>query len=165
MKMNMEALGVDIGNVIINHRLVDKNDKILFEERYSTIPAVESVFEVLKVLNEKKFRGNIFLVSKCTLWAEEKILAWLKDNHFYEKTGVKPKNIYFCRERQEKEKICSKLGVTHFIDDRLEVLSHIIGKVPNLYLFQPDQAEVDKYKEFLPEVIMVESWAEILRLI
>lgn len=32
------ALGVDIGNVIINHRLTDKDDKTLHEERYSTIP-------------------------------------------------------------------------------------------------------------------------------
>ena len=32
------ALGIDIGNVIINHRLTDKDDKTLHEERYSTIP-------------------------------------------------------------------------------------------------------------------------------
>jgi len=32
-----EALGIDIGNVIINHRLTDKDDKTLHEERYSTI--------------------------------------------------------------------------------------------------------------------------------
>ena len=27
----LETLGIDIGNVIINHRLTDKDDKILYE--------------------------------------------------------------------------------------------------------------------------------------
>jgi hypothetical protein len=42
------ALGIDIGNVIINHRLTDKDDKTLHEERYSTIPAAEGVFDAVK---------------------------------------------------------------------------------------------------------------------
>ena len=159
--MKKEALGIDIGNVIINYRLTDKDDKSLWEERYSTIPASEGMYEAIRELNEEKFHRNIFLVSKCTIWARDKILAWLKDNDFYTKTGVNPKNIFFCRERHEKEKICTENDITYFIDDRLEVLSHMVLKVPNLYLFQPNQAEVDKYKQFLPKVLRVENWAEV----
>jgi len=156
------ALGIDIGNVIINHRLTDKDDKILYEERYSTIPATEGVFDAVKKLNDEKFRGNIFLISKCTPWAQEKILAWLKDNDFYSKTGVKSENIFFCRERHEKDKICKDNNIAYFIDDRLEVLSHMIETAPHLFLYQPDQAEIDEYRGFLAKVTRVESWVELV---
>jgi len=156
------ALGIDIGNVIINHRLTDKDDKTLHEERYSTIPAAEGVFDAVKKLNDEKFHGNIFLISKCTLWAQEKILAWLKDNDFYTKTDVKPENVFFCRERHEKDKICKDNNITYFIDDRLEVLSHMVETAPNLFLYQSDQAEIDEYRHFLPKVTRVESWAEVV---
>lgn len=162
METSKQALGIDIGNVIINHRLVDKNDSVLYEERYSTIPASEGVFDSIKKLNDEKFHGNIFLISKCTGWAQTKILEWLKDNDFYEKTGVKPENVLFCQERHEKDKICRNNNIAYFIDDRLEVLSYMIENVPHLYLFQPKQAEVDEFKQFLPKVTRVESWAEVV---
>lgn len=155
-----QALGVDIGNVIINHRLSDPDDKTLHEERYSTIPASEGVFDSLKKLNEY-FNGEVYLISKCTEWAEKKILAWLTDNKFYKKTNIDPKNIYFVRERHEKDILCRKLGLTHFIDDRLEVLSHMIESTPNLILYQPDEKEVDEFRDFLPKVIVVNSWKEV----
>lgn len=161
--MGTLSLGIDIGNVIINHRLIDKNDKTLLEKHYSTIPAVDGVFDAIKKLNKEKFHGDIFLISKCTPWAQEKILAWLKDNDFYGKTGVEQGNVYFCRERHEKEKICRELGVTHFVDDRLEVLSHMVEKIPNLYLFQPCQSEVSEHVKYLPNVHMVENWGQLLR--
>ena len=157
-----EALGIDIGNVIINHRLTDKDDKTLHEERYSTIPVSEGAFDAIKKLNDDKFHGNIFLISKCTPWAQEKILAWLKDNNFYEKTGVKPENVFFCRKRSEKDKICKDNNITYFIDDRLEVLSHMIETVPHMFLYQPNQSEIDEFKQFLPKVTKVESWADIV---
>ncbi len=162
MKTKEQSLGIDIGNVIINHRLVDKNDSVLYEEHYSTIPASEGMFDSIKKLNDQKFHGNIFLISKCTVWAQAKILEWLKDNDFYEKTGVKPKNVLFCQERYEKDKICRENNIAYFIDDRLEVLSYMTENVSHLYLFQPKQTEVDEFKQFLPKVTRVESWAEVV---
>ena len=159
--MKTQALGVDIGNVIINHRLSDPNDKTLHEERYSTIPASEGVFEALNELNTY-FNGEIYLISKCTEWAEVKILQWLKDNNFYTKTGVNEKHVYFVRERADKDGVCKKLGITHFIDDRLEVLSHMVESTPYLFLFQPDQKEVDEFKEFLPKVTVVKGWDQVV---
>ena len=158
---NEQALGVDIGNVIINHRLSDLDDKTLHEERYSTIPASEGVFEAMKTLNTY-FSGQVYLISKCTPWAQEKILAWLSDNDFYNKTGVDSKNVHFVRERHEKDAICQKLGITNFIDDRLEVLSHMIKSTPNLFLFQPDKVEIEEFKQFLPNVTVVADWKDVL---
>lgn len=159
-----QALGVDIGNVIIDHRHSDPNDKTFHEERYSTIPGTEGVFDALKSLNDH-FDGNVYLISKCTLWAEQKILQWLKDNAFFTKTGIDSSHVYFVRERHEKDPLCRKLGITHFIDDRLEVLSHMIESTPHLYLFQPKQEEIDEFNQFLAKVTVVNSWREAVKAI
>jgi len=161
--MKKEALGVDIGNVITDHRPVkDIKDESFWRDKYSTIPASKGVFEYLKKLNSGKFRDNIFLVSRAKEEHEKRILTWLVDNDFYNKTGIKPKNVFFCRERHEKERICRENNITYFVDDRLEVLSHMVGKIPHLFLFQPDPQEVEEFKQFLPNVIGVGSWEEIM---
>lgn len=43
-------------------------------------------------------------------------------------------------ERRDKALHCHELGVTHFIDDRLDVLEHLRGFVPGLYLFGHQKA-------------------------
>jgi len=158
-----KILGVDIGNVIINHRLMDKENRDDWQEKYLSSPPVDNVFDSLRILNTEIFNGNVFLVSKCREEAEQLIKLWFKKHDFYSQTGIKPENTYFVRERKEKDIVCRKLGITHFIDDRLEVLSHMVGSTPNLYLFQPDPLEVEEFKKFLPRVIMVDSWDEVLK--
>jgi hypothetical protein len=48
--------------------------------------------------------------------------------------------VRFCLQRPEKALHCRELGITHFIDDRTDVLEAMIGVVPNLYLFGPQRA-------------------------
>ena len=158
--MKNTALGVDIGNVIINNRLNDKEK--LDEKGYAALPFVEGAFDALKELNTQ-FKNEVFLISKCTEWAQGQILNWLETHDFYTKTGISAKNVYFVRERHEKDAVCKKLGITHFIDDRLEVLSHMTETVPHLILFQPDQSEVDEFVKFLPKVTRVEDWEEVIK--
>lgn len=158
------VLGVDIGNVVINHRLVsqeNKDNKSFYETQYSSVPATDGVFDALKTLNSY-LDGEIYLISKCTPWAEEKILNWLQDNDFYAKTGMYENHIYFVRERHEKDGICQKLGITSFVDDRLEVLSHMVETVPYLFLYQSSEDEVNQFIEFLSKVTTVTSWDEIV---
>ncbi len=154
---------MDIGNVIIDHRpIMDTDDETLWHEKYSDILASADVFECLRELNEGKFKDSVFLVSKLKEEHDSRTLKWLKDNKFFEKTGINPAKLFFCRERNEKERICRENNITYFIDDRLEVLSYMIGVVPNLYLFQPDEREVEEFKQFLPKVNRVESWKEVM---
>jgi carboxypeptidase C (cathepsin A) len=160
MEKSRKALGVDIGNVIINNRFNYLNT--LDESGYAALPEVDSAFDSLKTLNQY-FSGEVYLISKCTPWAEEQILKWLEKHNFYSKTGVNKQHVHFVREKQEKDVICKKLGITHFIDDRLEVLSHMINSTPNLFLFQPDETEVTAFSQFLPHIQRVESWDEILQ--
>lgn len=160
--MNNEAFGVDIGNVIIEHRYItDADDESIWNEKYHLLPEVSGVMESLKALNDK-FNGRIFLVSKLREEHDSRTLRWLKKNKFFEKTGIDPKNIIFCRNRSDKVNICLEKDIKHFVDDRLEVLGHMVGKVPNLFLFNPNQDEVENFKQFLSEVNLVKNWSEIM---
>jgi hypothetical protein len=163
---NKFVLGVDVGNVIIDHRpIMDTTDEALWNKKYSSVPASDGVFEYLRELNEGKFKGNIYLVSKLKVEHDERTLAWLKDNNFFEKTGIEPSHLYFVRERKDKDDVCRKLGITHFIDDRLEILGYMIDSTPNLYLFDPDEEEVQEFKHFLPNVTKVKNWKELIELL
>ncbi len=81
----------------------------------------------------------------------------LTNNGFCNETRIDFEHMLFCRLRAEKAIICRNLAVTHFVDDRLEVLSYM-ESVPNRYLFQPDPAEVSRYRRSLPAVMQVSTW-------
>src|SRR3989344_2807023 len=147
-----QTLGVDIGGVIINRTL--KGD---------SYPPLPDVFEVLKNLREKKF-GNIILVSHADSDLRMKMLDWLLRQDFHRKTGISFLNIHFSRKRSEKVAICRKYKVTHFIDDRTEVLGHLLGSgIKSLYLFQGRQDEMKSNMHILPFIKQVASWQEIAK--
>lgn len=156
-----KALGVDIGNVIIDFRVLDP-DFELTEENYSSVPSVAGSFGALMMLN-KHFDGEVYLISKATPWAQARIKQWFIDNGFFETTGLNPKNIYFTAERGEKTGICESLGITHFVDDRIEVLSSMIDKVPHLFVYKPREEELKELKKLLPHMNVVEEWDEIVK--
>ncbi len=158
-----EVLGVDIGGVIID-RVNDNTDTSFFGNKYLQTSAVPHAFSVLQRLSGR-FVGNLRLVSKCGQRTQDKTLDWLGHHRFFELTGIRPGDVHFCRERHQKAPICRELGITHFVDDRLEVLGHLVGIVPNLFLFRPQEKEVQKFKHHLSQVCRVESWPEIERVI
>jgi hypothetical protein len=158
----MCRLGVDIGNVIINNQLIDCNDQAFYVNHYSQVPPIKDAFEVLKKINNRQLNNRIYLVSRCPEYAEAIILKWLRENNFYDKTGIDINNIYFCRERKEKAVICERLKITHFVDDRYEVLSYMTETNKHLYLFQPNKYEVQKFLKLPKNIKIVNSWFEIL---
>lgn len=155
-----EALGVDIGGVIID-RVNDGTDTSFFSNNYLQTTAVPGAFESLGLLF-KRFDGRVFLVSKCGEAVQQKTLHWLRFNKFFELTGISRGNVHFCRERHEKADICESLRISRFVDDRLEVLSYLVA-VPKLYLFRPRPDEIRPFAGFLPRVEQVNSWAEVLQ--
>lgn len=155
----MNKLGIDIGGVIIDRKKNDSSDTSLFGPNYLNAFAVEGAFQTIHTLHER-FAGEVYVVSKCGQNIERKSREWLVHNGFPEKTGVKMENVHFCRQRAEKAPICEKLGITHFIDDKLEVLSYLTT-VPNKYLFDPSPSEVKAYEKFLGQVTPVGTWKEL----
>ena len=152
-----DVLGIDIGGVII--KKIDESSDTSFDEDFERTPAVVGAIGSIKLIMARRFGDNVYLVSKCGAKIEALTRRWL-DLNFFQQTGFNPDNVHFCEQRNQKAPICDALRITHFIDDRLEVLSHL-DTVKNLYLFQPTDDEVARFSTHLGAVTTVHSWADI----
>lgn len=155
MKM---ILGVDVGGVIIDGVKNDGTDTSFFGKNYLKTSAVPGVFEALAFLRPRF--DDIYIVSKCGEHIQKKTREWLAHQDFYGRTEILEENIRFCLERPEKAPLCESLGITHFVDDKLEVLSYL-HSVPHRYAFQSQVQEEQEYSSLLPFVTRVQSWAEL----
>ncbi|AKU98979.1 hypothetical protein AKJ09_05643 [Labilithrix luteola] len=128
-------LGVDIGRVIIHGDGPDTSFiQARDDETAMRAPAVDGAIDALARLT-LRFDGAVWLVSKCGPRIEGLSRRWLAHHGFFERTGISPAQLRFCRERREKAGICLKLGVTMFVDDRLDVLLPMAGVVEHRFLF------------------------------
>lgn len=154
----MEKLGIDIGRVLIAPDAIDGRADTSFiggslADALAT-PPYEGMFDVVPGLVQR-FGGRVWLVSKCGAKVQEKTRHWLRHHRFFERTGISPHHLRFCLERPQKALHCRELGLTHFIDDRPDVLGHLEGLVPHRFLFGPQR------KPFVrPGVVPVPSWAD-----
>jgi len=160
MTDNDVAIGIDIGGVIIE-RVGARGDTSFLSRSYLETKAVPGAVEAIKQLVADRFQNQAFLISKADPRIQAKTLRWLDHHHFFEQTGIPRRNALFCRERNEKAAICSRLGITHFIDDRLEVLGQLAA-VEHRYLFHPQESEVHRFAHLLPGIIRVESWHDLV---
>ncbi len=151
-------LGIDVGRVLIAPESPDRPDTSFIggslEDALRT-PPYEGMFEQLPAL-VACFAGRAWLVSKAGPRVQDKTRHWLRHHHFHERTGVPAAHVHFCRERHQKADICARLRVTHFIDDRADVLQHLRGVVAHRYLFGPQRPRT----VVPPGVTPVASWAE-----
>lgn len=157
----MNVLGVDVGGVIIDKASNDDSDTSLFGPNFLNATAVPGAFESLAQL-AKTF--DVYLISKCGPTTEEKTRQWLAHNDFFKITGIPESHVRFCRKRPDKASICAELRVTHFVDDKLEILSYLPTNVRK-YLFRPSPEEVAKFGKFLKKVRKIGSWKELLRIL
>lgn len=132
----MARLGIDIGRVIVGPVVGGVADTSFLgtrlEEAMHTPPA-EGAFEAIAELVPQF--SAVWLVSKCGESVQRKSLAWLAHHRFWERTGVPEGSVRFCRKRPDKAIHARQLGLTHFVDDRVDVLRHLRGLVPHLFLF------------------------------
>lgn len=113
-------------------------------------PATAGVFEVVPRL-VAHFGGRVWVISKCGEKTQKKTLAWLEHNDFYGRTGFPVGNVRFCRQRAEKAEHCRDLGITHIVDDRLDVHEAVRDIVPHRYLFGPQEAEIPAWVVYVPD--------------
>lgn len=134
------ALGLDFGRVIMcpPAGAVGADTRFLTaaEDEALAIPPPASAFEVISALVHA-FGGRVYVVSKAGPRIQGLTRRWLETHRFFELTGVAERAVRFCRERSEKREHAIKLGLTHFVDDRVDVLGHLTGIVPHRYLFGP----------------------------
>ncbi|MBQ0992627.1 hypothetical protein KBX08_21365 [Micromonospora sp. H61] len=157
----MRRLGVDIGGVIIEPA-DDDADTSFFGAHYLRTPAVGGAFDALAALGPAF--DEVHLVSKCGEATERRTREWLAHHDFPARTGVPVERVHFCRTRPDKAPIARRLDLTHFVDDKLEVLGYL-ASVPHRFLFRPRKAEVAAHAALLPHVRRVESWSELTSLL
>ncbi len=156
----MNKLGIDFGKVIIGATLKGVHDTSFLGSSLQAAmetPAAEGAFDAVEQL-VSQFGGQVWIVSKCGPTVEKKSRAWLDHWDFYGRTGLSRENLRFCRKRPDKSPICAALGINHFIDDRLDVLSPMRGNVPRLLLFgeQRQTLQIPNWVE------PVQNWEEVL---
>lgn len=155
------TLGVDVGGVIVMLAGRDE-DTSFFGTRPLETPAVDGVFEALAALTGEMFGGRVHIVSKAGPKVAGNTRDWLTHQDFYRRTGIKEENVHFVRERRDKAPVCERLGITHFVDDHLDVLAYL-DSVEHRYLFlggtdEPVSPDVP------PWATVTRDWAELAKL-
>jgi hypothetical protein len=132
----MNRLGIDIGRVIIDGSSGPGDTSFFSGDTAAMLrtPAVPDAFETIARL--VPLFGDTWLVSKCGPRIQQRSLEWLHHHHFFEQTQIAEGNVRFCLRRPEKAIHCAELRITHFIDDKPDVIAAITPVVPHRYLFK-----------------------------
>ncbi len=152
------VLGVDIGRVIIAGG-TGHADTSFFDASWAEAmrtPEVPLATDVLALLTVR-FEGRVHLVSKAGPRIQALSRDWLRENDFWDRTGIDEANLAFCRERRDKAGLCAARGVTDMIDDRMDVLVHLEGVVDRRYLFGPQHPRT----QVPDDVVRVPDWLTV----
>ncbi|MET7422664.1 hypothetical protein [Dactylosporangium sp. NPDC005555] len=134
-------LGVDIGRVIIGGTAPGGGDTQFFSgdtAKMLATPAVPGAFEALARL-APRFE-QVWLVSKCGERVQRHTRQWLDHHDCVARTGIPREHLRFCLQRADKAGHCAELGITHFVDDKLDVHQALRGIVAHRFLFGPQPA-------------------------
>jgi hypothetical protein len=146
-------LGIDFGNTIIT-----TGPDSFWSEDHLKCPPNEGSISSIRKLIKKCGDENVFVVSRVhSEKTKSKTLEWLA-THVFQQTGLLLRNIRFCWERSEKGPIVSELGITHFIDDRPEVMSGLPETCKYRYLYNPILTDVDQWEH---KATVYKNWDDI----
>ena len=155
-------LGIDIGRVIIGAVGEDGTADTSFlggsEADALATQAETGAFDTIRALVDR-LDGRVWLVSKCGARVQALTRRWLLHHEFHTLTELPVENLRFCKERPQKRDIAATLELTHFIDDRLDVLRHLDGLVPSLYWFGRQSARPPDW------VVPARDWRKVRRLL
>lgn len=157
------TLGVDVGGVIVTLAGRDA-DTSFFGSRPLETPAVAGVFEALAALTGMPFAARVHVVSKAGPKVAANTRAWLAHHDFFDRTGIPETNLHFVRERRDKAPVCERLGITHFVDDHLDVLSYL-DSVEHRYLFVGGGGDEALDRAIPDWATAVGTWAELATLL
>lgn len=133
----LPALGVDFGRVINDASSHPSGDDTSFlqgdEDVMLATPAMKGAFHSLGRLSHV-FERRVWIVSKAGARTQANTEKWLAHHDFFTATSIPQANVRFVRRRKDKAAVCRALQITHFVDDRPQILR---GLVPHLYLFGP----------------------------
>jgi len=141
-------LGIDLGNTIIKNRQV-----------------LPDAFRVIRRLIDERFGVNVHIVSRVNPEQEIRARAFVTSEHFKSQLSIPLSRVHFCRERREKGPICKRIGITHFIDDRPEIMAVMPPSVVRKILFDPDETDLRQFASRLGDFNVAHSWLDVERLL
>ncbi|MFY9457862.1 MAG: hypothetical protein WAP23_02950 [Candidatus Spechtbacterales bacterium] len=129
------------------------------------VPPMAGAFKVLPRLSRKRFGENIWVISAAGPRKQKKTRDWFECHDGYARMLIPPEHVLFSPDRAGKAEVCKKIGVTHFIDDRLEILLNLDQQVIK-YLFRPSDLDRERQRRQFPDSIhVVDSWQEVGRVL
>ena len=152
-------LGLDVGGVLVD-RVAERTDTSFFGNRPIDTPAVPGALEAISTLLER-FEWRVHIVSKAGPKISALTRQWLGVHGVTGDAGIPPGNVHFVRRRPEKQPICERLGITHFVDDRVDVLGHL-ATVDHRYLFTGGLGDHEPPAQVPGWAVVVESWPRLV---
>ncbi len=110
------------------------------------------------------FSHRVHIVSKAGPKISSLTRRWLGEQGLTCAQTIPPGNVHFVRKRPDKVPICEQLGITHFVDDRTDVLDHLVT-VEHRFLFTGGLGDNSVPAVIPDDVIVVETWARLLGLL
>ncbi len=159
--MQEPRLGIDLGGVIIPWRKDAHSKEPYFDQPFLLRPprlsALERISDLMGV-----FRGKVWIVSRWAAAHREKTHQWLERHQVLPVTGMSAAHVRFCEKISSKADICAELGITHFIDDRMQVMDVLRPIVPHLYLFGEQGQEAYVHEWLTPVANWDDAYAAVL---
>lgn len=155
----MSRIGIDIGRVIIGPSIGGVADTRFLGATLAAAmhtPPAPGAFDTIAAL-VARHGGQVWLVSKCGPSVQTKTRAWLEHHQFWSRTGLDREHLRFCLHRPEKADHARALGLDVMVDDRVDVLEHLRGLVPELLLFGEQRGPAP------PWTTHVADWAAVAR--
>ena len=156
------VLGIDIGGVVTKIPIGSNRDDSFLGKDPLLTPKMEDSFTVISEL-AKQYR--IVFITRAGGPTRRALADWFRDQQFFESTELSMGRVFYTSTRDEKIGVAMDQGVTHFIDDRLEVLMGMLGIVPNLIAFQARPSDKERYSFTSQKVLHADSWNEVRRLL
>ena len=154
-------IGIDCGGVLLANYNRSDGTSVPSKHSFLEFPTLRGAQDAVIKLVEIFGQENVHVVSQVSKRLESELAQWIYVN-FVDPSVLLEKNIHFCEEPSGKAPICSSLGLTHFVDNRMEILS-FLSDIPNLFLLQPSQYELDGIQGEKPHVTYVaEDWPTLL---
>lgn len=165
-------LAIEIGGNVIRldhyHRLLPKDQEP--PGGYLSTKAISGAWDGITWLTRLLGDNFVLVATNMNCYDREsqlRVSTWLENHRIFDRTGLKRGNVHFLLggelgfERHGGD-LCHRLKVTHFIGHTAQSLEGLTN-VPNLYLLNPLQSELDKAdKNMSGRVQKINNWLDVV---
>jgi hypothetical protein len=118
-----------------------------------------NVFDAIGMLVAERFGHDVYIMFRARPASPNGHHHFLEKEGFFEKTGVRPDHLVCYKTRPETAAQCRRLGITHYISSRIEVLNYAEG-ARSLIAFNADATEGVPIAEG-KEISRASSWKQV----